>query len=219
MLRFVRFDARTAASFANRTRAECPAGAGVERGRVQVEEAFVRMKCLLVGVMAALVALMSTAAAAQDAPRTISQYDKEIAVSYVAAWEKGDRWGHGMIAQGGYRVWAFKGWQVQGIGEFMVARFDYFDSSFKQFVVGARAGKLMWPKVRTFAQLQAGVQNDGFNDSSTGGVVIPGVGFNYALFRQFDVQLLIDAPIAMYDSGTYNQARIGIGVALPLGSR
>jgi hypothetical protein len=63
------------------------------------------------------------------------------------------------------------------------------------------------------------VQNDGFENSSNGGVVIPGVGFNYALTGRFDVQVLIDAPIAMYDRGTYNQARLGIGVGLPLGRR
>jgi hypothetical protein len=174
----------------------------------------------LVCVMAAVfVPLGPGSASAQDAPRTITQYDREASLQYVAAWENGDHWGHGVIAHGGYRVWSVWGWQVQGIAEMMVTRFDDFDASFKQFTLGARVGKLMWPRIRTFAQLQGGVQNDGFENSSNGGVVIPGVGFNYALTGRFDVQVLIDAPIAMYDRGTYNQARLGIGVGLPLGRR
>jgi hypothetical protein len=176
----------------------------------------------LTGVLlTAALTIVPVQAAAQEAPRTIGQYEKEAGVQYVAAWEKGDRWGHGVLLQGGYgvRLCSFWGWQCQGIAELMVAHFDYFDASYKQFALGVRYGKLMWPKVRTFAQLQAGVQNDGFEDSTTGAVIMPGVGFNYALTRRFDAQVLIDFPIASFDDGTYNQARLGIGVGIPLGSR
>ena len=48
---------------------------------------------------------------------------------------------------------------------------------------------------------------------------MPGFGFNYALTRRFDAQVLFDFPIANYDDGTYNQARLGVGVGLPLGRR
>lgn len=158
-------------------------------------------------------------AAAQDVSRSIEQYDKEAGVGYVAVWEKGDRWGHGVLINGGYKVTTLYGWQVQGVAEFMAAGFDYYNSTFKQFAVGVRLGKLMWPKIRTFGQFQIGVQNDGFDDSSNGAVYIPGIGVNYALTRRLDAQVLLDFPIADYDSGTFNQTRIGIGVGLPLGSR
>ncbi len=61
--------------------------------------------------------------------------------------------------QGGYKVSACRlwGWQCQGIAELSVAHFDYFDASFKQFALGVRFGKLMWPKVRTFGSVPGGV--------------------------------------------------------------
>jgi hypothetical protein len=169
----------------------------------------------------AVLPLIAMPADAQEAARTISQYDKEAGVQYVASWENGDRWGNGFLVQGGYKVGicGFWGWQCQGVAELSVVHFDYFDASFKQFVLGVRFGKLMWPKVRTFGQLQAGVQNDGFANSSNAAVIMPGLGFNYALTRRFDAQVLLDFPIAEYDNGTYNQARLGIGVGLPLGRR
>jgi hypothetical protein len=174
----------------------------------------------LAGLLLALVLpLAAIPAAAQDAPRTIEQYDREAGVQYVAVWEKGDRWGHGVLIHGGYKVATLYGWQVQGIGEFMAAGFDYYNSTFKQFALGVRLGKLMWPKVRPFGQFQVGVQNDGFDDSSNGAVYIPGLGVNYAVTRRLDAQLLVDFPIADYDSGTFNQTRIAIGVGLPLGRR
>ena len=158
-------------------------------------------------------------AAAQDVSRSIEQYDKEAGVGYVAVWENGDRWGHGVLINGGYKITTLYGWQVQGVAEFMAAGFDYYNSTFKQFAVGVRFGKLMWPKIRTFGQFQVGVQNDGFDDSSNGAVYIPGIGVNYAVTRRLDAQVLLDFPIADYDNGTFNQTRIGIGVGLPLGSR
>jgi hypothetical protein len=172
-------------------------------------------------LVAACLPLISVPAGAQEAARTIGQYDKEVGAHYVASWENGDRWGNGFLLQGGYKVNACTlwSWQCQGIAELSVVHFDYFDASFKQFAVGVRFGKLMWPKVRPFGQFQVGVQNDGFDNSSTGAVYIPGLGFNYALTRRFDAQVLLDFPIADYDSGTYNQARLGIGVGLPLGRR
>ena len=172
-------------------------------------------------LFAAALPLISMPAAAQEAVRTIGQYDKELGVQYVAAWENDDRWGNGFLVQGGYKVNACRlwSWQCQGIAEFSVVHFDYFDASFKQFALGVRFGKLMWPKVRPFGQFQVGVQNDGFEDSSSGVVYIPGLGVNYALTRRFDAQVLLDFPIADYDSGTYNQVRLGIGVGLPLGRR
>jgi hypothetical protein len=173
---------------------------------------------LLVAALLPLVA-MPAAAQGQDVPRTIEQYDREAGVQYVAVWEKGDRWGHVVLIQGGYKVATLYGWQVQGIAEFMAAGFDYYDSTFKQFALGVRLGKLMWPKVRPFGQFQVGVQNDGFDNSSNGAVYIPGLGVNYAVTRRLDAQLLVDFPIADYDSGTFNQTRIGIGVGLPLGRR
>ena len=177
-----------------------------------------RLSGLLLAMMLPLVA-MPAAAQGAPVPRTIEQYDKEAGVQYVAVWEKGDRWGHGVLIQGGYKVATLYGWQVQGIAEFMAAGFDYYNSTFKQFTLGARIGTLMWPKIRPFGQFQAGVQNDGFDNSSNGAVYIPGIGVNYALTRRFDAQLLVDFPIADYDSGTFNQTRIAIGVGLPLGSR
>lgn len=175
----------------------------------------------LTGVLFVAVALIPVQARAQEAPRTISQYDKEVGVQYVAAWENGDRWGNGFLVQGGYKVglctlWS---WQCQGIAELSMVHYDYFDASFKQFALGVRFGKLMWPRIRTFGQFQVGVQNDGFEDSSSGTVYSPGLGFNYAVTRRLDAQVLFDFPIAKYDSGTYNQARLGIGVGLPLGRR
>jgi hypothetical protein len=170
-------------------------------------------------IAAALLPLVPETAGAQETGRTIASYQKEAGVQYVASWENGDRWGKGVIVQGGYavNVCSFWGWQCQGIAEVMVTRFDYFDASYKQFALGVRYGRMMWPKVRTFAQLQAGIQNDGFANSSNGAVFMPGVGFNYALTKRFDVQVLLDAPIAKFDRGTYNQARLGVGVGIPLG--
>jgi hypothetical protein len=157
-------------------------------------------------------------ASAQETAPPIARYDREVGVQYVASWEKGDHWGKGVLIQGGYRVCTLWGWQCQGIAEVMVVRFDDFNASYKQFALGVRFGKMMWPKIRTFAQLQGGVQNDGFENGSNGAVVIPGIGVNYALTRRFDVQVLVDAPIAKFDRGTYNQARLGVGVGIPLGS-
>ena len=167
---------------------------------------------------AAILPLMPAAATAQETASPIARYDREMGVQYVASWEKGDHWGKGVLVQGGYRVCTLWGWQCQGIAEVMVVRFDDFNASYKQFALGVRLGKMMWPKIRTFAQLQGGVQNDGFENGATGAVVTPGIGFNYALTRRFDVQLLLDAPIAKFDRGTYNQARLGVGVGIPLGS-
>jgi hypothetical protein len=170
---------------------------------------------------AALVPLVAGEAAAQESARTIGQYDKEAGVQYVAAWENGDRWGNGVLLQGGYKVGAcgFMGWQCQGIAELSVMNFDYFDASFKQFSLGVRLGRMMWPRIRTYGQFQVGVQNDGFENSSNGVVYSPGLGLNYAVTRRFDAQVLFDFPIAKFDKGTYNQARLGIGVGLPLGRR
>ena len=170
-------------------------------------------------LLAAMLPLVPVTAAAQDVSRSIEQYDKEAAVQYVAVWEKGDRWGHGVLINGGYKVTTLYGWQVQGIAEFMAAGFDYYDSTFKQFALGVRLGKLMWPKIRPFGQFEIGVQNDGFDNSSNGAVYIPGLGVNYAVTSRFDAQLLVDFPIADYDSGTFNQTRIGIGVGIPFGRR
>ena len=172
-------------------------------------------------LFAAVMPLISIPAAAQEAVRTIGQYDKEVGAQYVAAWENGDRWGNGFLVQGGYKINACRlwSWQCQGIAELAIVHFDYYDSTFKQFAMGVRFGKLMWPKIRPFGQFQIGVQNDGFENSSNGAVYIPGLGFNYALTRRFDAQVLLDFPIANYDSGTYNQVRLGIGVGLPLGRR
>lgn len=175
----------------------------------------------LTGVLfAATLSLTAVPAAAQEGGRAISQYDKEAGVLYVAEWENGNRWGNGGIIQGGYHVSACNlyGWRCQGIAEVMVTRFDYFDSAYKQFTLGVRYGKMIWG-TRAFAQFQAGIQNDGFPNGSNGAVFIPGVGFNYPLTRRFDVQVLLDGPIAKFERGTYNQARIGIGLGLPLGSR
>jgi hypothetical protein len=175
----------------------------------------------LVGVVvAAVLPLVSVSAFAQEAPRTISQYDKEASVQYVAAWEKGDRYGNGVLLQGGYKICGeYWGWHCQGIAELSFTHFDYFDANFKQFAVGVRFGKLMWPRIRTFVQLQGGVQNDGFENSSNGAVVLPGFGLNYAVTRRFDAHLLVDFPTAFYDGDTFNQARVAIGLGLPLGSR
>lgn len=170
-------------------------------------------------LLAAMLPLVPALAVAQEAPRTIGQYDREVSGQYVRAWEKGNRAGDGFLAQGGYKVWSFRGWQLQGIGEMSFTRFDYFNATFKQYALGVRAGRLLWPKVRTFAQFQAGVQNDGFDNSSNGAVFLPGIGFNYAVARRFDAQVLIDFPIAQYDAGTYDQVRVGVGLGLPLGRR
>jgi hypothetical protein len=188
---------------------------------VRSEGARVKIRLLISVLGAAWLSVVPTGAGAQEGPRTIAQYDREAGMQYVASWENGNRWGHGVILQGGYAVRACSlwGWQCQGIAEVMVTRFDYFDASYKQFALGVRYGKLMWPRIRTFAQFQAGIQNDGFRNSSNAAVFMPGVGFNYALTRRFDVQLLLDGPIANYPGGTYNQARLGIGVGVPLGSR
>jgi hypothetical protein len=167
--------------------------------------------------LAAVLALVPATAAAQAAGRTIEQYDMEAGALAVGVWENGGRWGKGAVIQGGYKVYERWGWHFQGVAELMVARFDAFDATYKQFVVGVRGGRMMWSKVRVFGQLQAGVQNDGFPNSSNGTVDIPGVGFNYPLTRRFDVQVLIDGPVAMFSRGTYNQARLGVGIGLPLG--
>ena len=121
-------------------------------------------------LFAALLPLISIPAAAQEAVRTIGQYDKEVGVQYVASWENDDRWGNGFLVQGGYKVNACRlwSWQCQGIAELSVVNSDYYDASLKQFALGVRFGKLMWPKIRPFGQFQVGVQNDGFDDSSSG---------------------------------------------------
>ena len=78
-------------------------------------------------LFAALLPLISIPAAAQEAVRTIGQYDKELGVQYVAAWENDDRWGNGFLVQGGYKVNACRlwSWQCQGIAEFSVVHFHF----------------------------------------------------------------------------------------------
>lgn len=158
-------------------------------------------------------------AAAQDVQRTIDQYDTEIGVKYVYMNEEGGYDGTpGVLVEGGYRFWSRQDWRLQAIAEVMLVRFGDYDATYKQFAVGARMGRLFSPKLRVFGQFQLGLQNDGFEDSNTGLVVVPGGGATYAVTERLDAQAMIDFPAVRYSGRTFNQFRLAIGVALPLGA-
>ena len=156
--------------------------------------------------------------AAQEISRTAGQSDTEIAVKFVHLTEEGGYSGTpGLLVDGGYRVWIYRGWRISGIGELMLVDFYDFDSVYKQVAVGARAGRQFTPQVRAFGQLQMGVQNDGLEESNTGFVMLPGVGVNYAVSRRFDMQVTADFPVVRYSDRWFNQFRLAIGLAMPLG--
>jgi hypothetical protein len=162
--------------------------------------------------------LLFLTARAEAQQRTTGDYDVEVGAKYVTLWEEGGYTGTpGFLVEGGFRVWTLKRWRVQAIGEVMVVRFDDFDATYKQGAGGLRFGRMVTPKVRAFGQIQFGVQNDGFLNSNTAFVVMPGGGINYALLDKLDVQVMLDVPFAMYDNNTFNQFRLAVGIALPLG--
>jgi hypothetical protein len=167
----------------------------------------------------ALVVVFAGPAAAQDVQRTIDQYDTEIGVKYVYLHEEGGYAGTpGVLVEGGYRVWRRQDWRLQAIAEAMLVRVGDYDATYKQVAAGARLGRLFSPKLRVFGQFQLGVQNDGFEDSNTGLVIVPGGGATYALTERFDAQAMIDFPAVRYSGRTFNQFRLAVGVSLPLGA-
>ena len=168
---------------------------------------------------AAIVLLLSNSAGAQQGvQRTIEDYDLEFGAKYVFLSEEGGYTGMpGILVEGGWGFWTFKGWRVSAIAEFMSVRFDDFDATYKQFGFGARGGRQLTRKIRAFGQFQVGAQNDGFLNSSTGTVIMPGAGMNYALLGWLDAQAMVDLPFVRYHNGTFNQVRGSIGIAVPLG--
>jgi hypothetical protein len=157
-------------------------------------------------------------AGAQDVQRTIDQYDTEVGVMYAHMSEEGGFDGHGVLVDGGYRLWTYRDWRLQGVAEGMIVRFGDFDAAYKQVAAGARMGRLFSPRLRLFGQVLVGVQNDGFEESNAGVVIVPGGGAGYALTERFDAQVMADFPAARYSGRWFNQFRLSLGVGMPLGA-
>jgi hypothetical protein len=170
----------------------------------------------LICLVTTLMCLSASAARAQE--RTPESYEIEAGAKYVVMSEEGGYTGApGFLVEGGFEVWTWRTWRVQAIGEFMVIKFDDFDAIYKQVAGGVRMARQLTPKIRAFGQFQIGAQNDGFENSNTAFVVMPGGGVNYALTDRLDLQAMLDVPFAIYENATFNQVRFGIGVAFPLG--
>jgi hypothetical protein len=168
-------------------------------------------------VAAALWGWLVVPAAAQE--RTGTDYDLEVGGSFVTMWEEGGYTGApGFLLEGGYGVWAIEEWRAQAIAEFMMVRFDDFEATYKQVAGGVRFARQLSPRARVFGQFQLGIQNDGFVNSNTAFVVMPGGGVTYAVLRQLDAQAMLDVPIAVYKNNTFSQVRFSVGVVLPLGA-
>jgi hypothetical protein len=176
-----------------------------------------RLACLTAGILL----LLSIPARAQQAvQRTIQDYDLELGAKYVFLREEGGYSGTGgFLVEGGWGFWTLKRWRVSAIAEFMTVRFDDFDATYKQGAFGGRVATMLTPKIRVFGQFQVGAQNDGFLNSSTGTVIMPGGGVNYALAGRLDLQAMLDLPFVRYDNGTFKQVRTSVGIAVPLGGR
>jgi hypothetical protein len=167
----------------------------------------------------ALLAGIASPAAAQEPQRTIDQYDTEVGGRFVYMHEEGGYTGTpGLVLDGGYRLWIYEEWRLQAIAEAMLVRFGDFDATYKHLAAGARFGRLFSPKLRGFGQFQIGIQNDGFEESNTGAVLVPGGGASYALTEQLDAQITLDFPMARYTDRWFNQFRLAVGVGLPLGA-
>lgn len=171
-------------------------------------------------VSLALLFLATTPARAQGVERTIDQYDTEGSIHYVYMTEEGGFDGSGVLVDAGYRVWQYGDWRLQAIAELMLAevQFEDFDAFYKQLAVGARFGRMFTPRLRAFGQFQIGLQNDGFEDSNTGPVFMPGVGASYAITEQFDAEVKLDFPAVRYSDRTFNQFRLAVGVGMPFGA-
>jgi hypothetical protein len=176
----------------------------------------VGIRSLTGGLLVMTLFLLATPAAAQE--RTDLSYQREIGFKYVALYEEGGYWGSpGVLVEGGYRLCVYGVWRCQVIGEFSIVRFGDVESTYKQLAGGIRFGQLMTPRIRPFVQFQIGWQNDGFDDSNNAVVFMPGGGVNYAVTEQFDLQVMIDIPLARYDGETFNQFRLSMGIGMPLG--
>ena len=166
----------------------------------------------------ALLLAFSRPAGAQDVKRTIDQYDAEVGGMYVYMNEEGGFGGHGVLVDGGYRLWAYEDWRLQAAAEVMLVRFGDFDATYKHLAAGVRMGRLFSPELRVFGQFLVGIQNDGFEESNAGVVIVPGGGASYALTERFDARVMIDFPAARYHGRMFNQFRLSIGVGVPLGA-
>ena len=155
---------------------------------------------------------LAAPAAAQE--RTSESYNREISFNYSVLRDIGETASVGTSIDFGKKLGSGP---VSIIGEVAFNKFggDY-NETYKQFGGGVRLGKVSGGKTRVFAQMIVAAQR---SVGSTGIAYQPGVGLNVRMGGSVDLKLQTDFPIVRWESKTYKQFRVNVGLGIPLGGR
>lgn len=171
------------------------------------------------GVLPLLVLLVGPGSAfaqqSQPAGRAV-----EVGYSALRDIQDGVRyWDHGLQVEfsqpvhAGSRIFAL-------VGDFSWHHNTFYDDSLKAYLGGVRSAVWTHDRIEPFVQVLAGVEDCCSNHGLT---LQPGGGVNLWIADGLGVRVQADFRLARYSheeqATTYKEARIGVGVVLPLGRR